>query len=147
MDTLSRHGAQFRTKLLCLPHAQSFAEALRANAMWDSVEVFESRRAKGERRWYVAYEPASDGAKKALVRRHQDRRAARATAELDEYLIVPDEGGRFFWVQSASGEVYEVTRFDCSCPDHEFRCREAGIRCKHQLALEAATEQGKVLAP
>lgn len=38
------------------------------------------------------------------------------------------QGGRFFWCQSVSGEVYEVTLHGCNCPDAEYRCREAGIR-------------------
>jgi predicted nucleic acid-binding Zn finger protein len=108
--------------------------------------VSESPRAKGERRFYVVYHSADPKQRAALLQRQEDKRAARAEAELDQYLIVPDEGRRFFWVQSASGEVYSVTHFDCTCPDHEYRCREAGIRCKHQSAIEVAALSGAVPA-
>lgn len=145
MEMLSKNGAQYRTKLMTQAHAESFAAALRANAQWEGVMVSESPRANGERRFFVVYHSADPQQRAALLERQEGRRAARAEAELDQYLIVPDEGRRFFWVQSASGEVYEVTRFDCTCPDYEYRCREAGIRCKHQFAVEAATEQGEVL--
>jgi predicted nucleic acid-binding Zn finger protein len=146
VEILSKNGAQYRTVLMTDAHAESFAAALRANSQWDGVMVYESPRAKSERRYYVVYHPASDAAREALLARQESKRAARADAELDEYLIVPAEEGRFFWVASGSGNVYEVTDFSCTCPDHEYRCREAGIRCKHQLALEIATERGKVLA-
>ena len=146
MEMLSRNGAQYRTKLMTEAHAESFASALRANSQWDGVMVYESPRAKGERRHYVVYHSADGAQRQALLQRQEDKRAARAASELDQYLIVPNECGQFFWVQSTSGEVYEVTRFDCSCPDHEFRCREAGIRCKHQIAVEVATERGEVVA-
>ena len=146
MEMLSRNGAQFRTKLMTEAHAESFAAALRANSQWDGVMVYESPRAKGEKRHYVVYHHADGAQRQALLQRQEDKRAARAEAELDHYLIVPNECGRFFWVQSTSGEVYEVTRFDCSCPDHEHRCREAGIRCKHQIALEVVTQERTPLA-
>ena len=146
MDILARGAAKYRTRLMTETHAESFAAALRANAQWDGVMVCESPRAKGERRHYVVYHPASAEAREAILARQEASRAARAEAELDEYLIVPADGETFFWVASGSGNVYEVTDFSCTCPDHEHRCRAAGIRCKHQVALEAATERGKVLA-
>ena len=146
MELLSKNGAHYRTKLMTETHAESFAAALRANSQWDGVMVYESPRAKGERRHYVVYHPASAEARDAILARQEATRAARAEAELEEYLIVPADGETFFWVASQSGNVYEVTDFSCTCPDHEYRCREAGIRCKHQLALETAAERGKVLA-
>lgn len=146
MEMLSKNGAQYKTVCMTEAHARSFAAALRASSQWDGVMVYESSRTRGERRFFVVYHPASEMARQALLARQEAKRAARAEAELDQYLIVPAEQGRFFWVASQSGNVYEVTDLSCTCPDHEYRCREAGIRCKHQLALGAATEQGKVLA-
>jgi len=146
MEMLSKNGAQYRTKLMTEAHAESFAAALRANAQWDGVMVYESRRAKGERRHYVVYHPASAEARRAILTRQEGKRAVRAAAELDQYLIVPDEDGRFYWVQSTSGEVYEVTCFDCTCPDREFKARQAGISCKHMLALEIVTTHEEIAA-
>ena len=147
MEILSRNGAQYRTKLLTEAHAQQFASCLRSNTLFTGVMVYESDRAKHpERRFYVVYHPSDPDACAAILERQQQQRADKARAEADEYLIVPDEGGRFFWVQSASGEVYEVTDFSCTCPDAEFRCKEAGIRCKHSLALEIAEQRGLVKA-
>jgi hypothetical protein len=145
MEILSRHGAQYRTKLLAEAHAQQFASCLRANALFSGVMVYESERAKHpERRFFVVYHPSDSDACAAILQRQQERRAAQARAEAGDYLIVPNVDRRFFWVQSASGEVYEVTDFSCSCPDYEFRCREASIRCKHQLVL--SQEDGRAIA-
>lgn len=141
MEILSRSGAQYRTRLLTQEHAEQFAACLRANVLFDGVMVYESPRAKGDRRWFVVYHPSDPAACEAILTRQQQQRAEKARVEADEYLIVPNDDRRFFWVQSASGKVYEVTDFSCSCPDYEHRCRQAGIRCKHQVALTDLAER------
>lgn len=146
MVILSKNGAQYRTQTLARERAEQFASCLRANPLFDGVMVYESSRAKHpERRWYVVYHPASGEAQQNLLNRQEDLRAAKAEAEGQHYLFVEDERtGRFYYCLSKSGEVYEVNLFDCSCPDHSYRCRAAGIRCKHRIALEVAHERGDI---
>lgn len=146
MEILSRNGAQYRTQLLSQEHAEQFAACLRGNELFDGVMVYESERAKHEsRRWYVVYHPSNPDAREALLQRQEEKRAAKSEAEGQDYLFIKDQdSGRFYWCASTSGEVYEVTLLGgCTCPDLEHRCREAGIRCKHQIALEKAVERGQ----
>lgn len=146
MQTLTREGAGYRTKCLTEEHAEQFASCLRANDQLTSVEVREEPRAKGDRRFYVTCQPGDEQQRLALLQGHEDQRRAKAESEGEQYLFVENpDGGRFFWCQSVSGEVYEVTLHDCTCPDAEHRCRENGLRCKHSLALEKAQERGAVL--
>ncbi len=146
MQTLTRDGVGYRTRVMTEQNAQSFAACLRANGQFTNVEVHEEPRAKGERRYYVAYQPSDPQQQQVLLQGHEEQRRARAESEGEQYLFVENsDTGRFFWCQSVSGEVYEVTLHNCTCPDAEFRCRTNGIRCKHSLALEKAQERGAVL--
>lgn len=146
MQTLTSAGAGYRTKCLTEEHADLFAQCLRSNGKFTNVEVREEPRAKGDRRFYVTYQPSDPEQQERLLQAHSDQRRAKAESEGEQYLFVENpEGGNFFWCQSVSGEVYEVTLHNCTCPDAEFRCRENGLRCKHSHALESAKECGAVL--
>ena len=75
----------------------------------------------------------------ALLQQHQDARAERAATQGFTFCADKDSGRLFFWCWShTSGEVYEVTPQSCNCPDHEFRCKANGLKCKHRIALQAA---------
>jgi SWIM zinc finger len=146
METLDcERGAGYRTQLLTRDHAEQFAACLEANPLFQDVEILESPRAKGDRRWYVAYAPATEEAREALLHRQQDRRIATALVEFDDYLIVPSGAG-FYWVQGSTGHVYEVTDLTCTCGDFTHRCQGNGLRCKHQVALRAARREGRIAA-
>jgi hypothetical protein len=147
VEILSKNGGQYRTRLMTQEHAEQFAACLRANSLFDGVMVYESPTAKTERRHYVVYHPSDPDACAAILQRQQQKRADKARAEAQDYLFVrDDQTGRFYWCMSASGEVYEVTDFSCTCPDFEYRCREAGVHCKHQVALADLTEREHALA-
>ena len=143
MQRLSSEGAQFRTKCLPLARAASFARCLQANPNFGAVTIEESARAKGEARWFVAYVPTNPERIASVLADQQDKRQAKASTEGACYEFVADESGRFFWCLSTSGEVYEVTRHSCSCPDFEHRCRHAGLACKHMLAHRTAALVGE----
>lgn len=143
MQILSVHGAAYRTKLLTTDQAWRFAKCVKANiARFDpaSVAVIHNSRAKGARRYYVTFAPARTERVAALVAGEQDKRLARAMEQGADYVFLADkDGGRpFWWVWNpVSGETYEVSSDGCSCPDHEYRCRHAGVACKHRLTLLA----------
>jgi predicted nucleic acid-binding Zn finger protein len=135
MQSLSRDGACYRTKLLDLEQAARFARCLGANPLFSAVAVEESPRSAG--RFFVSFVPTNPERRQAMVAREQDKRHEKAVTEGQRYLFCLDkDGGRpFFWCLSTSGEVYEVTPETCSCPDHQFRCAPNGLKCKHRLAL------------
>lgn len=146
MDIITKNGGQFRTKLMPEGAALRFAKCLRANARFTGVLVYESDRAKSPvRRHFVIYHPTSAARCEAILQREQDGRTVRALTEGQGYTFVLDkDGGRpFYWCLSASGEVYETTRESCACPDYEYRCRLAGVHCKHIVALNAGV--GRVI--
>ncbi len=124
----------FRTRLMEMEPAARFAHCVAGNPRFGAVEIVTSRRAKGERRFYVTYLPTSERRMEALVDRQQSARAKRAAEQ--EFVFCHDGDHDFFHCHSlSSGEVYETTLASCSCPDHSFRCAPNGLACKHQLAL------------
>lgn len=132
METLSRNGAQYRTQLMDRPQAEAFARCLKANPRFDGIFLAESARAKTARRWFVTYVPTSLERRSAILDRQQDARARRAQEQGARYEFVLDSSGRWSWcLNRETGEVYETTESDCNCPDHHYRCRPAGILCKH----------------
>jgi predicted nucleic acid-binding Zn finger protein len=136
MQTLSFAGAAYRTKLLSATQAQRFAACLQANSSFSAVAVEESPRAKSaDRKHFVSYVPANAARRAEMIEREQDARVVRGFTEGSDYVFCLDDSHRFFWCLSTSGEVYEVTSASCSCPDHTFRCKPNGLKCKHQIAL------------
>lgn len=124
----------FRTRLMELEPAARFARCVQANARFGAVEIQTSRRAKGERKFFVTYLPTSEARLEALVDRQQQARAQRAAEQ--EFVFCHDGDHDFYHCHSlSSGEVYETTLNSCSCPDHTFRCLPNGLACKHSLAL------------
>lgn len=135
MTTFAETGMlTFRTCLMKLEPAARFALCLEANPRFCAVEIQTSRRAKGERKYFVTYLPANPERVEAMVDRQQQARARRADEQ--EFVFCHDGDHDFYHCHSvASGEVYETTLNSCSCPDHTFRCHSSGLACKHRLAL------------
>jgi hypothetical protein len=124
----------FRTRLMELEPAARFAKCIAANPRFGAVEIVTSRRAKGERRFYVTYLPTNEARLAAIVDRQQSARAKRATEQ--DFVFCHDGDHDFFHCHSiSSGEVYETTLNSCTCPDHTWRCLPNQIACKHSLAL------------
>lgn len=137
MEMLSKHGCQYRTRLMLHNQAERFARCLRNNPAFGNAFVSESATATSDRRFFVAYHPANPKRLAELLDRQQAKREVKALTEGHGYLFVLDDTGAFHWCLSTSGECYEVSEAGCSCPDAEYRCRAAGIQCKHQIALKA----------
>lgn len=142
-ETLAGCGPRYRSKLLPLHRAASFARALSANSRFLAVEIQESPRAKGDKRWFVRYLPSNAQRVQAMVDRQQQAREERAAKEPFTFAQDPDHP--FLWCHShSSGEVYEVTARDCSCPDFTFHAKPLGLVCKHIIAGKEAVARGEV---
>jgi hypothetical protein len=148
MDSISRDGAGFRTRLLDRTQADRFAQCLRGNPRFTRVDVQESARAKDPTvRFFVAFAPASAERQAAIFHRAQDARETRGEEQADGYEVFRDPSGRFFWVWNVrSGDVYEVTlRRDCTCPDSHHRTQHLpGAFCKHHRIVEVKLERNQV---
>jgi hypothetical protein len=131
----------FRTKILTQQHAESFCKALQAHSAFIEVEVQESPRAKGEKRFFVSYLPAKLERQEAMRDRQQSAREDRARTQ--QFTFVKDSDHPFFHCLShATGNCYCVTERSCDCLDSEVRCTPNRIPCKHQLALRFAIRAG-----
>jgi hypothetical protein len=142
MKLLTRDTVGFRTKLLPLERAESFARCLRGNERFADVQVQESPRSPGK--WFVAFTPSDEGRRQYWLEQAQTERQARSDFEGLHYTYLIDPSGSFYWCFSVSGELYDVTPHSCSCPDFQFRCSGHGIYCKHILALYRAVNEGRV---
>lgn len=138
MECIVRQGAlHHRTQLLTLSRAESFARCLLANPLFAAVAVQESKTAKGERRHFVQYQPASDSRYRELVQVQADTREQRAQQEAAGYLFVQSECRRWFYCWNlVSGDVYETTQQACDCPDFHYRGAALGP-CKHMRMLRS----------
>jgi hypothetical protein len=146
MEIIAQNGqVVYRTRCLEIEQAAWFAKCLGANPRFTGIEIAESSRAKGERRWFVAFAPANEERQAAMVERQQTAREERAAARQYTFCLDKNSGRALFWCHSHhSGEVYEVTERTYSCPDHQLRCSRAGLRCSHQIALAAAIDRGEI---
>lgn len=139
MLSITPAGITYRTKCLPQPQAERFARCVDANPLFTDVSLNTSTRAKGERCHFVTFRPVNPDRQQDMAVRQQLSREERAMSEGSAYVWALDkDGGRpFFWLMSASGEVYEVDLQgrSCSCPDFQYRCEGAGLECKHIQAL------------
>lgn len=143
---LKNEGVVYRTKCMTLERAAGFARCLEGNARFEGIEIAESRRAKGEARWFVLYAPTNSDRRWDMVTRQQEGRLARAFEQSFTFCADKDAGRLFFWCHShQSGEVYEVTPQTCNCPDTLHRLQGTPIRCKHRIALDLALHRGEVV--
>lgn len=140
MECITNRGElTMRTKLMAFEAATRFARCLSANVRFAAVAIETSSRAKGEKRHFVTFLPASRERLEALAQRQQDARTERAFVQEFTFCADRDTERLFWWCYShESGETYETTEQSCSCPDAEYRCRANGLRCKHQIALSQA---------
>lgn len=130
MLSLSHTGLHYRTKPMDPARANQFAKCLAAHPAFTAVEV-QSSRSPGKA--VVAYQPKSEQRLQAMRDTVQNQREERAASEGAGYVWLREPG--FHWCMSLSGEVYEVTPHSCTCADHVYRCKDAGLACKHQVAL------------
>lgn len=132
----------YRTKLMPLTRAASFARCLDGNTRFTSVMLEKPAKAKADK-FFVTFRPANPERQTALYQTEWDKREARAENEGGDYIFWKDPDGRFWWVfNPLSGETYELTPFSCSCPDYQFRCNKAGLHCKHMHALQLQADAG-----
>lgn len=132
----------YRTSLFSsLPKAQAFAKCVSSNATrFESVLVHKSLTAKTDK-WFVTFLPVNESRKDAIFQTQIDSRTARA--ESQEFIFWQAEETNVWWCFSVhSGETYEVTLFDCDCPDYVCRCQKLGIQCKHQIAWSKQKREG-----
>lgn len=134
MQVITNAAIYHRTKLMERGRAARFAACLQRNSRFAAVSVQESPTARSDRRFYVQYQPSNTARQLDLTQREMDARAERAQEQAAGYLIEPSDTGRFAWVCSPSGEVYETTEYSCDCPDHAYRGSAVGP-CKHSLML------------
>jgi hypothetical protein len=134
----------YRTVLLPLAQAANFAKCLQANqTRFCDVEITPSARSKSEK-FFVQFRPVSTDRQGALYQQQYDARKDRAAVEGAEYIFWKDTDnpGTDWCFNPVSGETYQVSTFECSCPDHQFRCKPAGLLCKHQQARTLQFEAG-----
>lgn len=132
MNSITHH----RTKCLTIEQAGAFARCLQGNARFTDVSIEESARAKGEKRWFVMFQPSNPERVAEMLDAAQDARARRACEQTFTFCLDKDAGRPFFWCWShSSGEVYETTEHSCNCPDATFRLKGTSLKCKHTLAL------------
>jgi hypothetical protein len=146
MESFTAMGKlSFRTRCMDIERAGRFARCLLANATrFTEVEICESKRARGEERWFVCFLPISLARQAAMVDRQQRAREVRAATQT--FTVVADPDADFLHVYSHhSQETYEVSipAATCSCPDQHYR-GGANLVCKHLLAAADAVRRGDV---
>jgi predicted nucleic acid-binding Zn finger protein len=130
-----------------LAQARSFARCLDCNTgRFQNVEIHRSERSRDEK-FFITFQPVSASRLDALHSRQQEARQLRA--EQQEFIFWQDPDCKHvYWCFSvASGETYQVTIGDCSCPDYKFRCQIAGIQCKHMLAWSRQRRENAIIGP
>lgn len=141
MKILSKDGrVGYRTKLLPPMHAETFAECLKANSIFEHVEVVQSSRR--ENAYFVAYKPSNDYLQQLHLLEAEQARYDRAYRDSRDYTYTLKRG--YFECLSKSGNTYDVTMNTCNCGDFINRCQGNGIFCKHILGLYIAVQEGRV---
>jgi hypothetical protein len=79
MEIVAQNGKiVYRTRCMELEAAARFARCLTANSRFEEVTIEQSGRARGERRWFVAFAPSNEERQAAMVERQQTAREERA---------------------------------------------------------------------
>jgi len=140
METISSRGASFRTQLLTMRQAGSFAACLRSNRRFTDVQVCESRRARGEDRWYVSFTPSNTARAEDLLRRQQASREERARQQA---FVFAANSHEVYCYSVSSGQTYQLTLDGrtCGCEDSRRVCRPNNLVCKHGLAWLSSDEK------
>lgn len=141
----------YRTRLLTYEAADSFGRCLRANSSrFCNVEVHHRATVKGERSWFVTFQPVSSDAMFNISEREQASRIQRADREGENYLYAIDtDSPRPFYrcCNPLSGGVYELDHSGCDCPDFTYRLAKVpgyGVRCKHLIELDRRIAAGEL---
>src|SRR5262245_30638995 len=101
MELIAKNGTIiYRTKLMDLDHAARFARCLGSNSRFEQVTIEQSRRATGERCWFVAFAPANIVRQAAMVERQQTAREERAALQDFDFVLDKDAGRPFCWCHS-----------------------------------------------
>ena len=134
---LSNGSIVYRTALLPIGRAYCFAKCLRGNSRFEEVETFESLASPG--RYFITFRPSSFDRQISLISNEHNARMERAQTEGMNYMFWPDPDciGSTWCFNPKSGETYQVSKAECTCPDFEFRCKPAGLYCKHMITLES----------
>src|SRR3990172_7161393 len=135
----------FRTKCMDIEHAGRFARCLGANPRFTAIEIRESRRAKGEVRWFVCFLPSNPVRQTAILGRQQDIQEQRFSER--DYTVVRDPDHDYLHVLSHhSGDTHEVSveAATCTCGHFHYRLAGTGLLCSHLLAAAAAIRRGEV---
>ncbi len=142
----------YRTRCMEYEQAESFALCLKANrSRFTSIGVELSPRAKGQRAWFVTFQPVNPDRMADIGDREQAARIQRADREGADYIFVIDtHSPRPFYrcFNPKSGETYELDHSTCDCPDHVYRLNKVsgfGIRCKHAVELQRRIDASEIL--
>jgi hypothetical protein len=143
-EIITKSGAvAYRTKLFRDDaQAARFARCLNANSRFRDVAIVENVRAGSGS--YITFRPVNEERQKDLYMNQHTARLIRGYEQMANYLFVQDSDqvGLWWCYNLVNEEVYQVTAFDCTCPDYQFRCRRAGLQCKHQHARQAQADNG-----
>ncbi len=132
----------YRSKNMSLSLASSFARCIEANkTRFCDVAISPSKAAE---KYFVTFRPVSTDRQGDLYEAQYNARADRAQVEGLEYIFWPDADnpGTDWCFNPLSGETYQVSLFECSCPDYQFRCKNAGLKCKHQHSRQVQADAG-----
>jgi hypothetical protein len=133
-----------RSTLMTEAQAKGFCRCIAANT--ERYMAVEAVRAPGtDNRWYVRWMPSSSTVRSTMRDYVQQQRSNRAASQAQGMVWFPTETEGWYWCtrEREDGEVSQVhPRRGCDCADYIYRCEPAGLRCKHQLALETHLEEG-----
>lgn len=142
----------FRTRCMSYERAEGFAVCLRANrTRFMNVSLEHSEAAKGERCWFVTFQPVNGDRMADIADREQAARIQRADREGAAYLYMLDvDSPRPFYrvFNPKSGGTYELDSSTCSCPDFSGRLAKVagfGVRCKHQIEMQRRFDVGELV--
>lgn len=136
----------YRTKPMEPGQAARFARCLLANRdRFCDVQQHDSSHTRTPK-VFITFRPVNRERQGDMYLRQWDARKERAQDEGWDYIFWPDPDRRgLYWCfNPLSGETYEVTCFDCTCPDYRYRCSKAAIQCKHMQAWEMQSEAGRI---
>src|SRR5579862_1312096 len=107
----------YRTRLLPYDQAERFARLLKGNATrFVAVDVLTSDKAKGDKIFFVSFQPRNPDRVLDMADRQQESRRRRADDEGADYLFMLDCDGRIpqYWVFNPhSGETYQLDSSRC----------------------------------
>lgn len=133
-QTISRGEFGYRTANMNPDTARAFARCIACNSTrFTNVELIRAAAAKTEK-FFVRFQPVNADRQGAIRQEQQEARADRALVQPFLFWQDPDNKNITWCYSVVSGETYQVTAADCSCPDFHYRCSGAGIRCKHMIA-------------